>query len=110
MLQQVKSDRRFLFWCWNLYLNLFLYLYLYYYIYSVYSYPVSYTHLGIDTTGVRYDDNVHTTLAFVQTAADGDRDFSFYRNPGADMTVSYTHLDVYKRQIKGRHKCSGRRI
>ena len=43
---------------------------------------------GIDTTGVRYDDNVHTTLAFVQTAADGDRDFSFYRNPGADMMLN----------------------
>ena len=43
---------------------------------------------GIDTTGVRYDDNVHTTLAFVQTAADGDRDFSFYRNPGADMMLT----------------------
>ena len=43
---------------------------------------------GIDTTGVRYDDNVHTTLAFVQTAADGDREFSFYRNPGADMMLT----------------------
>ena len=43
---------------------------------------------GIDTTGMRYDDNVHTTLAFVQTAADGDRDFSFYRNPGADMMLT----------------------
>ena len=43
---------------------------------------------GIDTTGVRYDDNVHTTLAFVQTAVDGDRDFSFYRNPGADMMLT----------------------
>ena len=47
---------------------------------------------GIDTTGVRYDDNVHTTLAFVQTAADGDRDFSFYRNPGADMMLRSEEL------------------
>ena len=38
---------------------------------------------GIDTTGVRYDDNVHTTLAFVQTAADGDRDFSFLQKSGS---------------------------
>ena len=48
---------------------------------------------GIDTTGVRYDDNVHTTLAFVQTAADGDRDFSFYRNPGADMMLKKEQVD-----------------
>ena len=48
---------------------------------------------GIDTTGVRYDDNVHTTLAFVQTAADGDRDFSFYRNPGADMMLKKEEVD-----------------
>ena len=53
---------------------------------------------GIDTTGVRYDDNVHTTLAFVQTAADGDRDFSFYRNPGADMMLNKTEIseDILK--------------
>ena len=49
---------------------------------------------GIDTTGVRYDDNVHTTLAFVQTAADGDRDFSFYRNPGADMMLNKTEVQA----------------
>ena len=48
---------------------------------------------GIDTTGVRYDDNVHTTLAFVQTAADGDRDFSFYRNPGADMMLQWDEVN-----------------
>lgn len=33
------------------------------------------------------DDTVHTTLAFVHTGVDGDRDFSFYRNPGADMML-----------------------
>ena len=43
---------------------------------------------GIDTAGLMRDDEVHTTLAFVHTAADGDRDFSFYRNPGADMMLS----------------------
>ena len=47
-----------------------------------------------DQTGVRYDDNVHTTLAFVQTAADGDRDFSFYRNPGADMMLTADEVDL----------------
>lgn len=34
------------------------------------------------------DEEVHTTLAFVHTFPDGDRDFSFYRNPGADMMLT----------------------
>ena len=42
---------------------------------------------GIDTAGLMYDESVHTTLAVVHTYADGDRDFSFYRNPGADMML-----------------------
>lgn len=42
---------------------------------------------GIDTTNLIMDDAVHTTLAFVHTFADGDRTFSFYRNPGADMML-----------------------
>ena len=42
---------------------------------------------GISTEGLMYDTDVHTTLAVVHTYADGDRDFSFYRNPGADMML-----------------------
>lgn len=42
---------------------------------------------GISTEGLQYDTQVHTTLAVVHTYADGDRDFSFYRNPGADMML-----------------------
>ena len=42
---------------------------------------------GISTEGLMYDKDVHTTLAVVHTFADGDRDFSFYRNPGADMML-----------------------
>ena len=42
---------------------------------------------GISTEGLLFDTNVHTTLAVVHTFADGDRDFSFYRNPGADMML-----------------------
>ena len=42
---------------------------------------------GISTEGLQFDTNVHTTLAVVHTFADGDRDFSFYRNPGADMML-----------------------
>lgn len=42
---------------------------------------------GIDTTGLVYDDDVHTTLALVLKKENGDRDFAFYRNPGADMNL-----------------------
>ena len=47
---------------------------------------------GIDTSGLVEDKQVNTTLAFVHTLEDGDRDFSFYRNPGADMML--TSADV----------------
>lgn len=43
--------------------------------------------VGIDTRNLVEDEEVHTTLAFVHTYPDGDRDFSFYRNPGADMML-----------------------
>lgn len=43
---------------------------------------------GIDTSYMLLDNEVHTTLAFVHTYPDGDRDFSFYRNPGADMMLT----------------------
>lgn len=44
--------------------------------------------LGIDTENLMLDNEVHTTLALVHTFEDGDRDFSFYRNPGADMMLT----------------------
>lgn len=44
--------------------------------------------IGINGTGLRKDDKVHTTLALVHTYPDGDRDFSFYRDPGADMMLT----------------------
>ena len=73
--------------------------------------------VGIDSTGLCMDKEIHTTLAMDHTYPDGDRDFSFYRNPGADMmlkesevkeelikesklfhfgTLSMTHEDVRK--------------
>lgn len=48
--------------------------------------------VGIDTSAMVMDPDVRTTLAFVQTFADGDRDFSFYRNPGADMMLKEDEL------------------
>lgn len=43
--------------------------------------------LGIGTENLMLDNEIHTTLALVHTFEDGDRDFSFYRNPGADMML-----------------------
>ena len=50
--------------------------------------------VGIGTTNLLMDNEVHTTLAFVETFPDGDRDFSFYRNPGADMMLTKDEIDV----------------
>lgn len=77
--------------------------------------------VGIDSTYLLNDANIPTTLAFVHNMPDGDRSFSFYRKPGADMmlnadeisedmikdarifhfgTLSMTHEDVRKATIK----------
>lgn len=49
---------------------------------------------GIDTANLLMDAEVPTTLAFVHTAPDGDRSFSFYRNPGADMMLQKGDVDT----------------
>lgn len=49
--------------------------------------------VGIDISNLIVDENARTTLAFVQTLEDGDRDFSFYRNPGADMLLTADEVD-----------------
>ncbi len=51
------------------------------------------TEVGIDSTRLVMDPEVNTTLAFVHTFPDGDREFSFYRNPGADMMLSESDVD-----------------
>jgi len=48
--------------------------------------------VGIDTENLIMDKEVRTTLAFVETLPGGDRDFSFYRNPGADMMLREEEL------------------
>ena len=50
--------------------------------------------VGVDTRALLVDKEVHTTLAFVHTYPDGDRDFSFYRNPGADMMLTKDDVDT----------------
>lgn len=57
--------------------------------------------VGIDTKGLMLDTDVHTTLAFVQTMPDGDRDFSFYRNPGADIMLDKTEVEQCRDMILG---------
>ncbi len=49
--------------------------------------------VGIDDTGLKMTDEVHTTLAFVKIDETGDRSFAFYRNPGADMQLTEEEVD-----------------
>ncbi len=51
------------------------------------------TEAGIDASHLITDNEVNTTLAFVHTFPDGDREFSFYRNPGADMMLAPEEID-----------------
>ena len=49
---------------------------------------------GINAEHLIMDPKIPTTLAFVQTFANGDRDFSFYRKPGADMMLTEDELPL----------------
>lgn len=51
--------------------------------------------LGIDIGGLRTDPEVPTALAFVRSLP-GDRDFSFYRCPGADAMLCADKVDVQR--------------
>lgn len=51
------------------------------------------TDAGIDASNLKMDKEVNTTLAFVHTFPDGDREFSFYRSPGADMMLAEDEVD-----------------
>lgn len=48
---------------------------------------------GISDEGLLYDRNVNTTLALVHTLPGGDRDFSFYRKPGADIMLTEKEIN-----------------
>ena len=48
--------------------------------------------VGIDSRGLVLDPGANTTLAFVRNAPDGDREFSFYRDPGADEHLTREEL------------------
>lgn len=49
--------------------------------------------IGIESKGLILDEEIKTTLAFVHTFPDGDREFSFYRKPGADMMLKEDEVD-----------------
>lgn len=49
---------------------------------------------GICADGLVSDKSVSTTMAFVHTLPDGDREFSFVRDPGADMMLRKDEIDV----------------
>ncbi len=51
--------------------------------------------VGICMDYLLEDAHVHTTLAFVKTFPNGDRDFSFYRDPGADMMLRADELPLH---------------
>lgn len=50
--------------------------------------------VGISGDNLIMDKNIPTTLAFVKTLEGGDRDFSFYRKPGADMMLTVFELPI----------------
>lgn len=49
---------------------------------------------GVNVTGMRFDPNARTGLAFVSLQQNGERDFCFFRNPSADMLYQANELDI----------------
>ncbi|XP_076950279.1 putative fructokinase-7 [Bidens hawaiensis] len=48
---------------------------------------------NVDNSGMRFDKEARTALAFVTLRADGEREFMFFRNPSADMLLTEAELD-----------------
>jgi fructokinase len=48
---------------------------------------------NIDTSNLLFSETVNTTLAFVHLDEKGDRSFSFYRNPGADILLDKNEIN-----------------
>ncbi|KAL3755851.1 hypothetical protein ACJRO7_002837 [Eucalyptus globulus] len=49
---------------------------------------------NVDNSGVRFDHNARTALAFVTNGADGEREFLFYHHQTADMLLHESELHV----------------
>jgi fructokinase len=59
---------------------------------------------GVDIRAVRYSKEARTTLAFVSLQDEGERDFVFYRHPGADMLFDADEVDeAYVKSAKILH-------
>jgi|SRR5690554_4257263 len=50
--------------------------------------------LGVDTTNIYKTKKANTALAFVSLKEDGERDFSFYRKPSADMLFKHEQVNT----------------
>lgn len=49
--------------------------------------------IGVKTDKIRRTNEANTGLAFVSLRDDGERDFSFYRNPSADLLLSEDEIE-----------------
>ena len=49
--------------------------------------------VGVGVQGLKLNPDVGTTLAFVHINSQGDRSFTFYRRPGADMMFTEQDID-----------------
>lgn len=61
---------------------------------------------GVDTSRVLQTKEANTALAFVSLKADGNRDFSFYRSPSADMLLSESEIEPWFSNGDILHFCS----
>ncbi|XP_062088664.1 probable fructokinase-7 [Humulus lupulus] len=49
---------------------------------------------NVDNSGIVFDPNARTALAFVTLTHDGEREFLFFRNPSADMLLTEAELNA----------------
>lgn len=61
---------------------------------------------GVDVTRVLRTREANTAMAFVSLKADGNRDFSFYRNPSADMLLEKDEIGDWFEPGDLLHFCS----
>ena len=54
---------------------------------------------GVDVSWLFRTNKAKTTLAFVTLRADGERDFSFYRDPGADMLLDVNDISEIQNEF-----------
>lgn len=49
---------------------------------------------GVDNSGLLFDDDARTALAFYALKSNGEPEFMFYKNPSADMLLRPEELDL----------------